>query len=1614
MPFDDRDAVSLGRKSRTSTMSTTSRLKPPNQSDDLLGASAPGVMSMLRTSTDTGDLGMLSVNQGRMPPINRQAQRNRAHPARLSDGSMRSNHTGKVLKRSSQNTPWDGGSASHRGSISSLQTSRTGPYDSHGPPAYPPPIRGLPPNPSPAPSSLDGRSYSLTHGRLPQHTLLGQRSVSSLRSQGATPRMYPRGPPVYPSRPPRPGYRSVSPALSDYHVPRQPPSGRYQQRPPMPSYHSEYAYGPPLPGPQPRYPPMQHPPSRYMQPPSMPMHAYDQPQYSYQALPPGPANHRHAVMYGPPPMRQGLHPHYGYPPRRAYTPGLDATPPSSGPNSSAPHSSNPSTPQDLTAGNIAIDPNFIEPALEEIQDENSEQAAYSSYIAYASKANDMVEPEVEPILEVAHEMEADLDHHELEARELEGEVGPGQIKVAAVEDRLPTSAPSTPAAHAGGLVQRMKALLENKHDASPPAPLKVPIRKISEHQLRRERTVSELPATPVKVTEVIVDVKADESPKVTASRGEVRITRELVRATLSPSSSEHETLLQDLARLKRASQHESVNEEVLGVRRPSSEYPSEMVAPTTAPADEATIHGSDDTLSEKDEIVRSDPNDFAVKIEIPAIAPPVAPKAEVEEVVQVKVLPSTTEVTKPEVTDVAAAQSNPHRFSIPGQFPDEACDSPKSDATSSPAQTSDEPATVAPHIEVVSRFDTDEDIDTNAGVTSDIITDIAVRFSIPRQASMVKANIIRVSSIPEHQPKLHKDIHELPEAISPRESVYQDMDTIAPLQVTKQDKPSAKTESSKQDEGTDLSSFIRRSFPRRHSAFLRDKNKNASGQNKENEKPGAGQSSRLPDLEEASQEDMASAKRLSSDHAGSEGTVRLRSEMTLSEVRNLPSLNFSQMNLIDQLNAALEYHDSRSLEIVRKHLSSGAIVSPSPLRPSSTEALRERYTSFFAKPEDFHVPTPGEESESMSMSILAPLPKEKIQSSTASDKKHQERISSEQPHPLDGRESRPLSPTELLGVASEANRISVPSVDALSYRLSELLPSLKRLHLDSTIADEQKIKQTIDEIHHLGERPNTMLSARSSSVLRSLAAIADDIATNASDSTVGTAIIHPPLRRTQSDSRDSNIMSSSQAGISTTRRSFTTSNPNSRPWNFDENYPWSTDVGPMEIDLKVDFDSTPDRESIASHILRAKAQGTDRGSVSALDISLSRVGENDAEDSSPAEVSELEPTATVTADTLTGNRHQRVLSKKATSLFGSLSRRAKMTSPLRPSMDSLSNKRPGTGMSGALSPDPDRGFHRDVDAIIETETIKSVGTNKTSKSKGKARSYTPQLMGKKSADKLNASIPLPVDSAQDKQPDKPHAVSDRYPYTALSPPAGYDLDEVRSYFSDDNDSTRTGARSRSLRNRSRAGSRGEVLRKRLSGLSSLRFRPGIMVTRPDRPDSQGSWISGGSPDNIAAAEAMRVDELSRVSADGKPLGRSRTITGVLGGRSLGSRMSNRGPSRMAHSMGSRGAGSRLSYLSRSSGVGGGGYEVAQGAGTESGIPSPDWFAGNGGMGGVQIMSKGRMELGIRRFGEKVKGVLYKGGRLLRRVSGRERRARRKRREEAAWMDDGGGSLYSGT
>lgn len=70
---------------------------------------------------------------------------------------------------------------------------------------------------------------------------------------------------------------------------------------------------------------------------------------------------------------------------------------------------------------------------------------------------------------------------------------------------------------------------------------------------------------------------------------------------------------------------------------------------------------------------------------------------------------------------------------------------------------------------------------------------------------------------------------------------------------------------------------------------------------------------------------------------------------------------------------------------------------------------------------------------------------------------------------------RPYSPDPAL--ITELNRLSIPSVNNLTQRLSEILPSLKRfcaevdgVHVEN-IEDDEEVERVLDDIHKLGQRP---------------------------------------------------------------------------------------------------------------------------------------------------------------------------------------------------------------------------------------------------------------------------------------------------------------------------------------------------------------------------------------------------------------------------------------------------------------------------------------------------------------------------------------------------------------
>jgi serine/arginine repetitive matrix protein 2 len=258
LPLSDRDPNTSGRNSRASHLSNGSKgavrrshhpqptpsyhghnskkSKPPE------GILSTGVLGMLRTTMEIGDVASLAVSNHRQSqtshysqPYYRHQSRRTGNGSRLSNGSSNSLSVDRSVN--SYHRPWPSvSSAGRRRSITSNIT--TPPFLD---PPHPPSSTGSygyiaymdrpdsPPNMQYGrPLSSSGRSLSMTNGLAAHNVPLSNyRSLSSLRGGGFR-EAYPRAqsPLRYPTRLKRPGYRPSSPALSDV---AGAPSSRYLQ-----------------------------------------------------------------------------------------------------------------------------------------------------------------------------------------------------------------------------------------------------------------------------------------------------------------------------------------------------------------------------------------------------------------------------------------------------------------------------------------------------------------------------------------------------------------------------------------------------------------------------------------------------------------------------------------------------------------------------------------------------------------------------------------------------------------------------------------------------------------------------------------------------------------------------------------------------------------------------------------------------------------------------------------------------------------------------------------------------------------------------------------------------------------------------------------------------------------------------------------------------------------------------------------------------------------------------------------------------------------------------------------------------------------------------------------
>jgi hypothetical protein len=1180
-------------------------------------------------------------------------------------------------------------------------------------------------------------------------------------------------------------------------------------------------------------------------------------------------------------------------PQRTDTPMTDMGVPSSDPPSSgtAPTTSSPPTPKDQSTIHVAVDPAFIDPTLTDLPESISDPVIPAKYFDY-----------IDGLEKAAEDSEIEVQHPSV----------PPSGFVQRVKAMLESRAAADAAAkreseheQERGQAERQGEIYELSAVESPRvtiieefrAPVELPASPV---------LVAEMPASPVRsVRRLTRDlVKAELAPSTTEIEPSSRIIVIDTPSPLKPSE------------LQAHDDHEmfepsDLNEDPVGDDTPIPSSPPEIqhkgsvtesvgstggrskvsgidFAVHYSPPSETEATATDlgetetesrdpfildaDTITAQHKEGREQPSHGSSEELPPEPVSPLLPGETVDRFSAVSPVQEETvgiDETIMGLNNGSSLSDNRSKRSYPNALADDVQPppTPRTPRTYSKSVHLPQPTGTPTDSNASNRLSLPADLsqigDTTINTTMDAMTDVAVRFSLPQSTvTMGKPQIVQIaSSTPpkdDHAP-LKSAIH-APERQRRHGSVTFE-DEVAPLKVKK-------TEQHRQSLSLGAIALRNRSQPTRGPSPFEEQSDSDRGSRDSttdlrfsginfirNKYP----STHLPGLKEESSEDMSinTHRRQSSDIANGLqfqlpariAAVKAMQERRqqeiqdknktrdtrhrqhpdagrpLAETRDLPSLNFSRMDLIDKLNDALQVRSTKSMEVVgRSNLPT--IYHPSPQRPQSTDpALWDRYTSFFNKPEDF--PAEVEEVEDSSDDEVEEVAEECGTESNRHSKAVSETESAK----------RPLSPEErMLNVATQVNRLSIPSVNGLSERLSELLPCLRDLNLDSVLAND-RIAQTLDDGHQLGHvhsaRPGTVMSTRTSAGFRTLAERAEEFVKNGTHDSV---VPHKALRLNKdlpalpaslsldkvsalqsADGKASYLSGSISAPSDITnllerpasavirgkspmtedevrdllppemnpiargsKRSLVVSSLSSRPWNLDENYPWARSN--LHIDLTAP-DQVHHRDGLAAEVARH------RGTKS-LDCTLTGdlLGNTTSGIDIGSITTDLDPTASLTTLQLTGisTQHARKHSKR--SMLGSL--KLKM----------------GLGHS----------HHEDTTRSLPT---------------------SPGLR----------SIEEPT-----------HNPGDRYPTTALTPPVGFNLDEVRSYFSDDSAES----------NKERKTPKG----RRWTGLKSKN-----KSTHPD--PSRGQSLDGGLGDSHpydagSLAERIGIDSSAAYTLDGIGMGKA--------------------------------------------------------------------------------------------------------------------------------------------
>ncbi|KAK8204048.1 hypothetical protein IWZ01DRAFT_104818 [Phyllosticta capitalensis] len=1144
MPLTELDPNVSGRASRASNVSVSSKGARNRQQagqSDLL--SSTGVMSMLRTSTELGDIAGMSFGKP-----SRTSQMRPAHRRRSNNASSR-------LSISSSHTQTTNGMSSHHPRPSSSSAPRRSMTNSLNAPVFLPDtlsptqmnIPGASPLVPPARLSKDGRSFSLTTNYAPAHKLSKPRSFASLRHPDIVQR--PRSPYRYPTRLKRPGYRSPSPAMSDV-------TGLQSRRP---RHHGHSSL------PRPRHSPVS------------PMLAHEM-----HAMPPLPVGYQgtiaNAIQVSP------LQPHeMGHMPyQQAHFNRSTPTIMGVSPMNDAPMVRRRPVP----GGQPGSQPMLLKPmgmrsvtSLSQRTESDIPSSGAVSLAPQTPKLQHEAQVMIQP--NSPHTVNTTQSHIDEHGDSEELIYYDYSEHFAGEEPKSPSPAPAEMATVApGSFVNHVKTILEGQgRVGSPPmsTPSPNPVTPIEE--LGPE--IFELAGSPVPTPpREAVELPAEPVPK--------RITREMILSVIEPSSTttgndttvtveaKTDTLMPGHypSRPPSPAHSESSNDSMSTAQEQPEVGPG--VASTDDGNDAPLRHSSETRSSDPQDDNRASAVDFRVRYSVPVTQGSIDSTESFsaddlsEPQVKLEISPETAEEDVDHTDEVEEDMSGAEESTTRSLFG-------RAKSLSTPK---------SPKVDVEARFSAPT---LGSGIAKEENEQpeckIHVQVSPPVNASAPQPT--PAAYTPQPDDHVLRSAYETPD---PSPVTYSDECT--PGSATGQTNSSAPAKSFSSRESNNTTTHL--VWP------LRRQTVNNTGFQADEEYPSRGSlvnetisiakdlrlsnppryPSQLSDVkEESCEESFSDLSKRTSNRAsqnfkfpysrasatatdvGSSVDLGRRTSMSfkfplpgrssgrrtsleeifvsrtpsvrasapvfkspkraksgkrsaLAESRLIPSMHFSQMDLLEKLSEAFGDRATLSLDGVPPDFD--VEIGLLRERPISLGPIREKYRSFFASLDstdrmpDFRPKTPVTEEVESSK----PRPKVEVEKEPEPEPEKEVEVSVEtetevrslrSDTAMSARDiSRPYSPEELL---EEVERLSVPSMAGLTARLSELIPSLKKYRssenvdedVEELIDDDDELKADVEDVRHLAERPGLLNNMKSSRRLRplpgktSLVLVDDDI-----------------------------------------------------------------------------------------------------------------------------------------------------------------------------------------------------------------------------------------------------------------------------------------------------------------------------------------------------------------------------------------------------------------------------------------------------------------------------------------------------------------------------------------